>query len=154
LSARIKYHETGVSFYKPDTRSGSIYDLGNAESFVEFYGAVISIPLNLKYEFRIHRNLRGSLKLGYAYNIETKSDYANYSPNMKADYKKQYGSNNAGFGLNYFINNSLAVYADTELFLGTSKGHSDGFYKTLHNTKNNLVNIGVKYNFGANNEAK
>lgn len=148
LSGRIKYFETGVSFYKPNTHSGSWFDLGSDEYFGSFNGAVISIPLDVKWNFRIFKNLGGSLKLGYAYNIETKSNYSNYSENLKTDYSKQYGSVNAGFGFNYFINKNIAIYLDAEFYSGTTKGYSDGLLgRNSYNTENNLINFGIKYNF-------
>lgn len=148
LLGRIKYYKTGVSFYKPDTHSGSWFDLGTDESFGNFNGAVISIPLDIKWQFRMYKNLRGNLKLGYAYNFETKSNYKNYSTNLTTDYPKHYGGINAGYGLNYFINKNIAVYLDIEYFGGASKGNSDGFFgKHPYITENNLINLGIKYNF-------
>lgn len=61
-SARIKYFETGVS---------NKYD----SSKVYFEGAVISVPLNIKWEYRISNNFSGNLKLGVALNQEIKSNY-------------------------------------------------------------------------------
>jgi hypothetical protein len=153
LSGRIKYFQTGVSFYKPNTHSGSWLDLGTNESFGNFKGAVISMPLNLKWEFRIYKNVGGSFKLGYAYNIESTSNYGNYSENNNTDdYSKQYGSTNVGYGLNYFINNKMAVYLDVEFYSGTSKGYSDGFLgRNLYKTENYLLNFGIKYNFKKDN---
>ena len=148
LSGRIKYYHTGVSFYKPNTHTGSWLDLGTDESFGNFKGAVISIPLNIKWEFRIFKNLGGSLKLGYAYNIESTSNYGNYSANLNTDYPKQYGSSNAGYGLNYFMNKNTAVYLDVEFYSGTTKGYSDGLFgRNSYNTENYLINFGIKYNF-------
>lgn len=148
LSGRVKYFETGVSFYKPNTHSGSWFDLGSDESFGTFEGAVIAIPIDIKWEFRIHKNLGGSLKLGYGFNLETKSNYSNYSSNLPIDYSKQYGSFNLGYGLNYFMNKKMALYIDVEFYSGDSKGNSDGFFgKTYYPTENNLINLGIKYNF-------
>jgi hypothetical protein len=148
LTGRIKYYNTGVSFYKPNTHTGSWLDLGTDESFGNFKGAVISIPLDIKWEFRIYKNLGGSLKLGYAYNIESTSNYGNYSANLNTDFPKQYGSANAGYGLNYFMNKKMAVYLDVEFYSGTAKGYSDGFFgRNSYNTENYLINFGIKYNF-------
>jgi hypothetical protein len=155
LSGRIKYYKTGVSFYKPDTHTGSWFDLGTDERFGNFNGAVISIPLNIKWEFRIYKNLAGNLKLGYAYNIECKSNYGNYSENLKTDYPKQYGGFNSSYGLNYFINKKTALYLDVEFYSGASKGYSDGFFgKNYYYTENVLLNFGIKYNFKKDKETK
>ncbi|MEO6903612.1 MAG: outer membrane beta-barrel protein [Bacteroidia bacterium] len=155
LSGRIKYYKTGVSFYRPDTHSGSIYDLGSDETSGTFNGEIISIPFDLKWEFRIYKNLGGSLKLGYAYNFETKSNYSNYSPNLKTGYAKHYEGFNAGCGLNYFINKNMAVYLDIEYYRGASKGYTEGLlWKTEYFTENNLINFGIKYNFKKEKEIK
>ena len=153
LSGRIKYFKTGVSFYKPNTYSGGWINLGSEESFGNFDGAVISIPLDIKWEFRIYKNLAGNLKLGYAYNIETKSNYGNYSENLKTDYPKQYGGFNIGYGLNYFMNKKTALYLDVEFYSGGAKGYSDGFFgKNYYYTQNVLINLGIKYNFKKDQE--
>lgn len=148
LSGKIKYFKTGVSFYKPNTHSGGFFDLGSDESFGNFKGEVISIPLNLKWEFRIYKNLGGSLKFGIAANFETKSLYGAYSPNAKTDYPKQYGSIITGYGFNYFLNKQMALYLDIEVNSGAVKGTSDGFFgSNTYLTSNNLTNFGIKYNF-------
>lgn len=153
LSGRIKYFNTGVSFYKPSTHSGSWLDLGSDESFGSFNGTVIAFPIDIKWEFRIFKNLGGSLKLGSAYTIETYRNYGNYSSNINTNFPQQYGSFNVGWGLNYFINKKVAVYLDVENYSGASKGHSDGLFGgKSYNTQNQLVNFGIKYNFKKNKE--
>lgn len=146
VSARIKYFETGVSFFQS---SSYFY----SEPFLDLYsgtfkGAVIATPFVIKWEFRIYKNLGANLKLGYALNIETKSTYSNYSSNLSTDFPKQYGSTNAGVGLNYFINNKMAVYLDIERYEGSNKGHSEGFFgKSSYKVENVLMNFGIKYSF-------
>lgn len=141
LSGKIKYYEIGVSFYQQGTSGW----FGSPSTFVNFSGAVISVPLNIKWEFRISKNLGGSLKLGYVYNFETES---NYAANTNTDYPKQYGGINAGYGFNYFINNNYAVYLDIESFNGGEKGLRKGFLGDSYIiTQNSLVSLGFKYNF-------
>lgn len=148
LSGRIKYYETGVSFYKPDTHSGGWFDLGTDEYYGNFDGAVITLPVNIKWEFRVYRNLAASMKLGTAYNYEVKSEYKAFSEGAKTDYSRHYASFNAGYGVNYFINKNFAAFIDIEAFIGQSKGTKDGFLgKIYYNTENVLVNFGVKYTF-------
>jgi hypothetical protein len=148
LSGRFKYYNTGVSFYQPNTHTGGWIDLGTDESYGNFKGAVLSIPLDIKWEFRINKNLGGSLKVGYAHNIETSSNYGKYSANANTNFPKQYGSSNAGYGLNYFLKKNIAVYLDVEFYSGAAKGYSNGFFgKTSYNTLNHLTNFGIKYNF-------
>jgi len=147
VSGRIKYFETGVSFFQ-----SGFYDgwFGLSEDLYSgtFKGAVIAIPVAIKWEFRIYKNLGANLKLGYALNIETKSTYSNYSSNLSTDFPKQYGSFNAGVGLNYFINNKMAVYFDIERYLGSTKGQTVGFLgKSSYEVENVLMNFGIKYSF-------
>jgi hypothetical protein len=49
------------------------------------------------------------LKLGVALNQEIKSDYY-YPPKQNANFSPFYGTFNPGFGLNYFISKSTAIY--------------------------------------------
>jgi hypothetical protein len=149
LSARIKYFETGVSFYKPNTHSGSWFDLGSDEYFGSFNGAVIAVPLNLKWEFRLYKNLGASIKLGYSQTFETKREYGKYSPNLNPNnYPTEYGSFNVGYGFNYFVDKKMAVYIDFEYYNGGSKGYSNGFLHNFHYpNENKLTNFGTKYNF-------
>lgn len=148
LGGRIKYFETGVSFYKPDTHSGSWLDLGNDAYYGFFKGAVISIPVTLKWEFRIFKNFSGSLKLGYAHSFETKSTYTNYSENLKTDYPKNYGSSNSGLGFNYLMNNKTAIYVDFETYFGGRKAKIPAIiFDNDQHVMNNLINIGLKHNF-------
>jgi hypothetical protein len=148
ISSRIKYYETAVSFYKPGhSSSGGFLNLDSDPYYGTFYGAVVSIPIDIKWEFRIYKNLGGSLKIGPTYNFETKSTYYNYSPNLTTDYPKQYGGINSGYGLNYFLNKKVALYFDFEFFTGASKGYSDSFIGENHYyTNNTLTNFGIKYN--------
>ena len=146
LQGRIKYYKTGLSFYRPDTHSGSWFDLGHDESFGTFSGSVIAILVNIKWEFRVFKNLRAYLKTGAAYNFEIKSEY-NYSSNLSTDYPKTYGTIYFGTGLTYFLNDKLSIYVDQESFVGGAKGTSEGLIFTeKYYSQNFLVNFGVKYN--------
>ena len=148
LSSRLKYYETGVSFYKQDTHSGGWFDLGTDENYGNFEGAVITVPVNIKWEFRVYKNFAASIKLGAAYNVEVKSNYGPYSEGARTDYSRHYASSNAGYGLNYFINKNFAAYIDVEGFIGQSKGKKDGFLGQVnYRTRNNFLNFGVKYTF-------
>lgn len=151
LSGRVKYYETGVSFFKKDTRSGGWFDLGSEASYGIFNGSVISIPVNIKWKFRIFKNFSGNLKFGIGYNIELESEYRDFSSNNRTDYSKDYGSTNIGYGFNYFIHKNIAVFIDIETFEGVSRGFSEGFLGDKnYNIKNNLINLGVKFNFNKN----
>lgn len=148
LSARIKYFKTGLAFYSPNTHSGSWFDLGHDEFYGTFRGAVVSIPVDLKWEFRVFKNLRANLKAGVAYNFETQSTYT-YSANLETNYPTSYPTVNTGIGLNYFVDEKLAVYIDFE---ANSRASKKGSTQTLifddgYRPKNMLLNFGVKYNF-------
>lgn len=146
LSGRVKYFETGVSFNQSNSSLFGV-PLTDASSGT-FKGNVIAIPINIKWEFRIYKNLGANLKLGYAYNLETKSVYSNYSNNLSTDYPKQYGSVNSGIGLNYFINNKTALYLDVERYYGGTKGNAETILgKTSYEVENSLLSFGVKYSF-------
>jgi len=146
LSGKVKYFETGISFYQAPTGGGWF---GSSERHGTFRGTAVTIPLNIKWEFRVYKNLKANLKLGYGYTIETKSEYINYSENMPTeDYSKSYDSTITGFGLNYFINKKMAVCIDYEYFIGTSKGYrSDILGNVDYYTRNIFISVGIKYNF-------
>jgi hypothetical protein len=61
---KIKYYETGVGFYKPNTHSGSWFDLGSDAYYGNFSGNVVNVPVFLKWEFRLYKNFKGNFKLG------------------------------------------------------------------------------------------
>ncbi|MBC3757229.1 outer membrane beta-barrel protein [Hyunsoonleella sp. SJ7] len=146
LSGKIKYFETGVSFFQ--SGSSGLFGPGTDLYSGTFEGAVIAIPFSLKWEFRIYKNLGANLKMGYALNIETKSTYRNYSSNLSTDYTKQYGSLTPGVGLNYFINKKTALYFDVESFSGSNKGHAvNSFGRIGYNLKNVLMSFGIKHSF-------
>ena len=147
FQARLKYFKTGLSFYRPDTHSGSWFDLGHDESYGKFRGAVIAIPVNIKWEFRIYKNFLFNIKTGVAYNFETKSEY-NYSTNLTTEYPKSFATFYFGSGFNYFLNEKLAIYVDQESFVGGEKGTNGGLIlPQKYFSHNFLVNFGVKYNF-------
>ncbi|MDI1257571.1 MAG: outer membrane beta-barrel protein [Flavobacterium sp.] len=132
VTGRFKYFETGVSF-----------DYGNNV----FNGAVIAIPVNIKWEYRIVNNFRGNFKLGYALNYEIKSEY-DYPEDASTNFSKNYGTLNTGLGFNYFINQKTAFYIEYEVFvLGNDRGNSDFLQFVPNSPNNNLLNLGVKYHF-------
>jgi Outer membrane protein beta-barrel domain len=144
LSGRIKYFETGVSFKNPFLQNSSNLDSNQEETF---NGAVISIPITIKWEFRIAENFRGYLKTGFIQNYETKSNY-NFSEDISTDNPKRFGSFNTGIGLTYFINQKIALYIDAENYaFGGSKSESTVFFilKEYYYTKNTHLNFGIKY---------
>jgi hypothetical protein len=148
LTTGIKYFETGVSFFKPSSGGGSGFlSFSNPAYFGQFNGAVVCIPLHIKWNFKIYENFGAYLKLGFAHNFETKSAY-NYSENLKTDYAKNYSSTTSGFGFNYFLNKKTALYTNYDFYLGDAKAIIGGFiFDSTFYVTNGLLSIGIKHNF-------
>ena len=149
LTGRIKYFITGLSFYREGYSGGStIFNLDSPTSYGQFKAAVITLPLNIKWEFRIWKNFSGNLNLGVNYNFETKSEYF-YSDNENySKYNsKQYASLNAGYGFNYFISKKIGVFLNVESYSGTAKGETKSFFSSPIFNTNRMINFGFKYNF-------
>ena len=135
FNARLKYFKTGLSF------KNSGYNV--------FNGAVISIPLNIKWEFKIYKNLRINFMAGFVFNQEIKSKY-NYPSKPEANYSNFYVNLNSGFGFNYFLNKNTAIFLNHEIYvLGNDRQDSgwEGLKIVPVTPNNNLLNIGIKYNF-------
>lgn len=143
ILGRIKYFETGVSFIKDTSNS---FDYANY-TYNRFDGAIVSVPIDVKWEYRIFNNFKGNIKQGFAYNYETKSNY-DFAPNVDTNNSKSFGSLNFGFGFSYFISKKTAFYVDFETYqLGGYKGNNSGFILPKnYYTNNTLLNFGVKYN--------
>ncbi len=150
LTTRIKYFKTGLSYFKQGSGGGGGFlSFGSDPKSIVYEGKVVTIPINIKWEFRIWKNFSGNLNLGVNYNFETQSKYFSTSISDYDRYSaKQYFSSNTGFGFNYFINKKQAVFINIESYLGGSKGDSGGFvFSTPVYNTNTLVNFGYKYNF-------
>lgn len=130
---RLKYYKTGT--------------MNNAET-AYFKGAVLSLPLDFKWEYKITNKFNGNLFTGIALNKEVKSNYY-YPANEKIEYSTFFGSFNAGVGLTYFLNNKTAIYFNYETYkYGGYKGTSGNILGAKnYYTENNLLNIGLKHNF-------
>ncbi|WP_124639251.1 MULTISPECIES: outer membrane beta-barrel protein [Amniculibacterium] len=134
VNGRIKYFETGVIHENNSTHG-------------QFEGAVLSLPLNLIWKYRIIKNFSGNFKLGFALNQEIKSNY-DYPSNEKTDYSKFYGSFNPGLGFNYFISDKTAVFMNYEVFiLGNNRTENNMLKLTPNSPNNSLFNIGIKHDF-------
>jgi hypothetical protein len=130
---RLKYYKTGT-----------IYNTKTAY----FKGAVLSLPVDFKWEYKITNKFKGNLFTGIALNKEVKSSYF-YPPNEKIDYSTFFVSFNAGVGLTYFLNNKTGIYINYETYkYGGYKGTSGNILGAKsYYTENNLLNIGLKHNF-------
>lgn len=146
IQSGVKYYEIGVSYYDLYTKSdlstvfvSSSFNKEPTYDFGSFKGNVIAIPLSIKWEFG-PRKIKGSLKLGTNYTIETKSEYGDYSSTNSINFSKKYWNINAGYAIEYYINKNCAVYLESEIILGTTKKGSIA-------TSNQLTSIGFKYTF-------
>jgi hypothetical protein len=129
---RIKYFKTGTT--------------NNSETGY-FEGSVISLPINIKWEYRILEKFRGNLFTGFALNQELTSNYY-YPPNEKTDYSKFFGTFNIGLGFSYFISTKTAIYTNYESYLfGNNRSSGDKMFFIPNSANNNIFNIGIKYKF-------
>lgn len=143
FTARLKYFKIGAS-------RGVIYNTYNSTVDLKYYhrfdGEVISVPLNIKWEYKIFRNFKGNLKCGFALNQETKSNYQ-YPVGEKTNYSTFFIDYNFGLGFNYFLNNSTAIYIEGE-FKGLGKDRDEAAtFITPNSTDNSFFNIGIKHSF-------
>lgn len=145
IIGRLKYFKTGASFFKNGTNG--TYLSSDTKALI-FNGAVLSIPLNIKWNYKIFSKLKGNLKAGFVYNIETESDYL-LASNIDTNNPKSFGSFNTGLGLEYCLKSKTILFIDYETYqLGGYKGNDSGFiFSKNYYTTNNLLNIGIKYNF-------
>lgn len=150
VSGRLRFYKTGVSFFYPEIKTTSwVYTSNSDEVSGTFNGEVISVPVDFKWEFRLLGNLKANIKVGYALNFETKSEYVNYTPNISTDFSKVYGSFGYGAGLNFFISEKHAVFFNFENFKGASRADKSigiGFLSDgKRYIKNDLFSLGYKF---------
>lgn len=145
LIGKLKHFETGVSFFK--TGTNGTY-LSSATKALIFKGSVLSLPICVKWNYKLFSKLKGNLKVGLAYNFETKSNYK-LATNIDTNNPKSFGSFSAGLGLEYIANTKNILYLDFDTNqLGGYKGNDNGFIlPTNYYTTNNLLSIGIKHNF-------
>lgn len=151
LSGRIKYFKTGVSFHKDGISSGFASFFSSPSYSGKFNGETFTIPLDVKWNFVTYKNLYGNIKIGYAYSIETKSEYLNYTDNLATNYPKDYSSINFGFGLDYYLNKKTALYINYEYYIGAEKGKTPSLLSNGNqHLQNEIFNIGIKFHLKKN----
>jgi predicted porin len=129
---KIKYHKTGLS-------KGST-------SFQKFEGKVLYMPINLKRDYTIYRNLRASIRFGVNLNLEVERKFQN-AIDFKTDLPRLYLDGNFAIGLSYFVSKKTAAYFDAELKgLGREREKTAGWFGP-NATGNSFLNFGIKYNF-------
>lgn len=128
---KIKYHKTGLSV--------------GSNSSQKFEGAVLTVPVNLKLEWKIYGNCRGNVRFGLDLNQEIESNYQNPT-SLKTDLPKLYLDGNFAIGLSYFISRKTAIYFDAEVKgFGRERGKTAGWLRP-NSTDNSFLNFGIKYN--------
>ena len=137
LSGRIKYFKTGVSNNQNSSKG-------------YFNGAVLSVPYNVNFEFKLFPKVNSTFQLGIALNQEIKSTY-NYPPNSNTNYSTFYGSFNPGIGISYRLSPTTVLYLNYEAFvLGNDRDDADWLQIIPNSPNNSIANIGLKHNFFSN----
>lgn len=156
---KIKYFDTAVSYnngkdippsfvvFFADNQRTTPYDS------LDFEGKVIAVPIQIKYEMDLIKQVKFFTTLGFAYNLEIESRYFvpnDYETLDQKKFNKSYVNLNLGVGLTYFLSKSSALFINSEYFrFGGAKGKkSKNFFSlTLYEPENSFVTIGFKYNF-------
>ena len=140
FTARLKYFKIGES------HGGATILPILSENYHRFDGEVISLPINIKFEYKIFKNFRGNVKMGVVFNQEILSKYY-YPIDKKTNYSTFFIDYNVGFGFSYFLNADTALFIDFETKgLGKDRDDSPTFILP-HSTNNSFINIGLKYSF-------
>lgn len=146
--------KTGVSYLKEPVygsyfnwRSESQLQNSQYQYYNRFDGQAIVIPINIKWEFRIFKNLHGNLKMGNALNIETKTNY-NYN-NDKKGTSSTFVNFNLGYGLNYYLSEKYSIGIDLESYLlGKTKGKASSNKSWWEvSATNSVASLQIKYHF-------
>lgn len=149
LIGGVKYFKTGTSFYREEIEPSSRFfcfpscsSPGRDEYKGWYKGEVISFPITLKWYYRIFQNIYGNIALGLSLNYETKSEYKEYSQNLKTDYSSVFGGLNNSFGIDYKINTKIRLFSNIGIFIGPEKGKIDNEIIRLRNI---FFTSGLKY---------
>lgn len=144
VNARLKYFQTALDFDMPRPSNGPLL----IATYNRFDGAVISMPVNIKWEFRIFKGLHANLKLGAALNYEVKSDYS-YDADLSTDYPRLFASLNYGLGFSYHISPRLHIFLNVEDYRGAGAKHPKqvALFDNENHINNSQLNLGVQYHF-------
>lgn len=149
LTGKIKYYQSDVIFTYSEIIGSGMF--GNHYNFItsSYNGKIISIPITFNYNFKIYKNLSGSLRLGPTFNSEVSSDY-NYRTSVSKDYSKFFVGINGGTNLNYNTENK-AYFIGFEPMFGAVRGKTNGQDMNgknqthRYNMENYLINVGMKF---------
>ena len=147
VQSKMQFYKTEVAY------SGNQTFLSNGNKPYQtlfFEGSIISVPVVIKYDFKIHKNFRGFIHFGPAYNIETSSNYTvpQVSNPDLSGFPSTYFSYNVGWGLSYAVSDKMAFYFVSFANEGGFKGGYNNFLSSGNRVAmNELLNFGIKYNF-------
>ena len=147
IQSNLQYYKTEVAY---SYNSTFLSNGAKPYQTLFFQGNIISIPVTANWEFKIHKNFKGFLNLGSAFNIETNSNYVVpfvVNPDL-SDFPTKYFSLNYGFGFKYYFSKNIAFTFSSIANYGGSKGSYSGFLSSKELVaKNSLNTFGVQYNF-------
>ncbi|EKB61441.1 outer membrane beta-barrel protein [Bergeyella zoohelcum] len=149
LIGKVKYYQSEVIFTYSEIIGSGMF--GNHYNFItsSYNGKIISIPITFNYNFKIYKNISGSLRLGPSFNSEISSDY-NYPTSVNKDYSKFFVGISGGINLNYNTENKV-YFIGFEPMFGVARGKTsgqdlDGKNQTQrYNMENYLINVGMKF---------
>lgn len=153
FSTKIKFHKAHLYYHipKPEPYPCKIGGLScgwgdREEKIANFESYNILIPINLKWDYKIAKNLYGYINGGFFINIETKS-YRNVTDNVKLNHNPVYASMNMGTGLGYQLKNNNVIYIDYNFYRGGDMIKVDGFgWDSYYYPINSHISIGYRMN--------
>lgn len=152
IVGKLKYYQAKVNHTVTETsyNSSSLFNSSYTFNNVSYSGNILTIPIGLKYEFRISKTLRGAVKICPSLNYEISSQY-DYPVGTKTDYNHFFVGLNPGAGLNYCVSESSILFVEAEPNFGASRGKTTGLdfnnqsQTHTYRIENIFINIGVKF---------
>lgn len=146
FSTKIKLHKAHLYYYHPEVTGCRFLCDNEDEKIANFESYNILIPINLKWDYKIAKNLYGYINGGFFINIETKS-YRNVTDNVKLNHNPVYASMNMGTGLGYQLKNNNVIYIDYNFYRGGDMIKEDGFgWDSYYYPINSHISIGYRMN--------
>lgn len=107
---------------------------------------ILAMPINLKWEFTLIKNLHANVNLGLTFITEMNIEYEStiIEPPTSKEATKTL---NSGIGCTYFISNKLGIYLNYEnnLGFGTAKSNGKNTPLFLYEKDSSHLNFGIKY---------
>jgi len=105
---------------------------------------ILSIPINLKWEFKLIHQLKVTASLGLAFVTEK-----NYKYEEDSEYKDKIENTdttlNSGMGINYFLSKKIGIFIYFENYLNFWKNKGKTKPLFLYNKNYSHLNFGIKY---------